>query len=201
MDESRLLGPIRHLQIQKETLRIGVRPNRVYRTDPLASVPALVLSPGGALAKIDGGWMVDVHHAAHPASAEPNLERLLSVGFTSHYAAMAEHFGSATVGDAGENLIVETDGIITEDHIAGGLLIERPGGNIELQEPVVAEPCVPFTRFRLGDPEADLELVNPEREFLRGGMRGYVMGLSNLAGAVEVEVGDLVYARTQRTLP
>ena len=196
MDEYRLLGPIRLLQIQKETLRIGVRPNRVYRTDPLASVPALVLSPGGSIAKIDGGWMVDVHHTAHPANAQPSLDRLLSVGFTSHYAAMAEHFGSATVGDAGENIIVETDDIITQDQIAAGLLIERPGGIIELHDPAVAEPCVPFTRFRLGDPAADLELVNPNREFLRDGMRGYVMGLGNLTAAVAVEVGDLVYARS-----
>jgi hypothetical protein len=161
----------------------------------LASVPAFALSPEGVIAKINGGWMVDSHHAAHPANAQPSHGRLLSVGFTSHYAAMAEHFGSATVGDAGENLIVETDGIITEDQIAGGLLIERPGGNIELHQPVVAEPCIPFTRFRLGDPEADLELVEPNREFLRRGMRGYVMGLGNLIATVEVEVGDLVYAR------
>ena len=195
MDDYRLLGPIRHLQIQTETLRIGVRPNRVYRTGPLASVTALVLSPEGPIAKINGGWTLDRHHTAHPANAQPNLDRLLSVGFTSHYAAMAKHFGSATVGDAGENLIVETDTIITEDQIAGGLMIERPGGNIELHEPAVAEPCVPFTRYRLGDPEADLDVVEPNREFLRGGMRGYVMGLGDLPGAVEVEVGDLVYAR------
>ncbi len=195
MDDYRLLGPIRHLQIQREPLRIGVRPDRVYGTGPLASVPAFALSPEGVIAKIDGGWMVDSHHTAHPANAQPNLDRLLSVGFTSHYAAMAEHFGSATVGDAGENLVVETEGIVTADQIAGGLLIERPGGNIELHQPVVAEPCIPFTRFRLGDPEADLELVDPHREFLRGGMRGYVVGLGNLTGAIEVEVGDLVYAR------
>lgn len=195
MDDYTLLGPIRHLQIQREPLRIGVRPDRVYGTGPLASVPALVLSPEGVIAKIDAGWMVDLHHTAHPANAQPNLDRLLSVGFTSHYAAMADHFGSANLGDAGENLIVETDAVISEDLIAGGLLIERPGGNIELHLPAVAEPCVPFTRFRLGDPEADLDLVEPNREFLRGGMRGYVMGLSNLAGAFEIEVGDLVYAR------
>jgi hypothetical protein len=194
MGDYTLLGPIRHLQIHREPLRIGVRPDRVYRTGPLASVPALVLSPEGLIAKIEGGWMVDSHHTAHPANAQPNLDRLLSVGFTSHYAAMAEHFGSATIGDTGENLIVETQEIVTEDQIAGGLLIERPGGNIELREPAVAEPCVPFTRYRLGDPEADLELVEPNREFLRRGMRGYVMGLGNLAGAFEVEVGDLVYA-------
>ncbi len=195
MDDYRLLGPIRHLQIQRETLRIGVRPDRVYRTDPLASVPALALSPAGPIAKIDGGWMVDTHHTAHPANAQPNLDRLLSVGFTSHYAAMADHFGSATIGDAGENVVIEADEIVTEDQIAGGLMIERPGGTIELKAPAVAEPCVPFTRFRLGDPAADLELVKPHREFLRRGMRGYVMGLGNLTGAVEVAVGDLVYAR------
>jgi hypothetical protein len=108
---------------------------------------------------------------------------------------MAEHFGSATVGDAGENVIIETTGLVTENQVAGGLMIERPGGNIEVKGAAVAEPCVPFTRFRLGDAAADLELVKPNREFLRRGMRGYVMGLANLTGAIEIEVGDLVYAR------
>ena len=195
MDDYTLLGPIRHLQIQKGILRTGLRPDQAYRTEPLMSTPALVLSPAGVIANVDGSWVIDRHHTAHPANADPNLDRLLSIGFTAHYEAMAEHFGSATVGDAGENIIVETTGIITEEHIAGGLMIERPGGTIALEGAAVAEPCVPFTRFRLGDPEADLELVEPNREFLRRGMRGYVMGLGNLTGAVEIEVGDLVYAR------
>lgn len=196
MDDHTLLGPIRHLQIQKGILRTGVRPDQAYRTEPLMSLPSLVLSPAGVIANVDGSWVIDRHHTAHPANVQPNLDRLLSFGFTAHYEAMADHFGWATIGDAGENIIIETDRIITEDHIAGGLMIERPGGNIELKGAAVAEPCVPFTRFRLGKPEADDELVTPNREFLRRGMRGYVMGLGNLTGAVEIEVGDLVYART-----
>jgi len=196
MDNYTLLGPIRRLQLQKETLIVGVRPDREYRTNSLLSVDSLVLTPEGVLTNVDGGWIVDRHHTSHPGNTRPSLDRMLSVGFTAHYAAMADHFEKATLGDAGENVIIETDEIVTEDQISAGLMIERPGGAIELKGAAVASPCVPFTRYMLGDPAADLDLVKPNRDFLRNGMRGYVMGLGHLAGAVAIELGDMVYLKS-----
>lgn len=196
MDDLKLLGPIVRLQIQKEPLIIGVRPERVYRLDPLVNLDALTLASDGVIARSDSGWILDRHHAAHPSNARPNLDRVLSFGFTSHYAAMADHFGEADVGDAGENIIVETDQMVSLDDIAGGILIKRPDRSIEIKGAAVAEPCVPFTRFRLRDQSTSLEDVKPHREFLRRGMRGFVMGLANLDGAVEIELGDEVYLRS-----
>ncbi len=48
----------------------------------------------------------------------------------------------------------------------------------------------------MGDSAAPLAEVQPHREFLRRGMRGFVMGLETLTGAVAVDVGDFVYARS-----
>ena len=197
MQQPTLIGSIERLQIQRERLIIGTRPDQVYRTDALIAVDSMVLSPDGPLAKVDGGWVVAVHHAAHPANPMPDLDRMLSVGFTSHYAAMAAHFGTAPIGVAGENIIVKADRMITLDEIAGGIVIERPGGaHIELKGAAVAEPCVPFTRYMLNDPEADLDIVKPNRDFLRKGMRGFVMGTAGLSESVEVSLGDKVYAHS-----
>jgi len=196
MDDVTLLGPIRLLQIQRERLVRGVRPERTYHVEPLITVESMVLSPQGPLAKIDGGWVVAVHHAAHPANPIPSLDRMLSIGFTSHYTAMADRFGLATLGVAGENVIVDTGSIVTQEDLDGGLVIERPdGARIELKGAAAAEPCVPFTRFMLQDPEADLEIVKPNRDFLRRGMRGFVLGTAGLTESVEISLGDLVFAR------
>jgi len=197
MQHATLIGSIERLQIQRERLIIGTRPDQVYRPDPLVAVDSMVLSPDGPLAKIDGGWVVAVHHTAHPANPMPNLDRMLSVGFTSHYAAMAAHFGAAPIGIAGENIVVRADRMITLDDLAGGLVIERPdGAHIELKGAAVAEPCVPFTRFMLNEPEADLDRVKPNRDFLRKGMRGFVMGTAGLNESVEISLGDQVFAHS-----
>ena len=193
MDDLTLLGPIVRLQIQKEPLIVGVRPERVYRLDPLVSVEAMTLAADGVVVRTDAGWVVDRHHAAHPSNPRPNPDRVLSFGFTSHYAAMAAHFGEADLGDAGENITVETDRIVSLEDVTGGIVIKRPDRTIEVKGAAVAEPCVPFTRFRLRDQSTSLEDVKPHREFLRRGMRGFVMGLANLDGAVEIELGDEVY--------
>lgn len=196
MDDLTLIGPIVRLQIQKEPLIVGVRPEREYRLDPLVTVDAMTLAADGVVVKTAAGWVVDRHHAAHPSNALPSPDRVLSVGFTSHYAAMQDHFGAVDLGDAGENIIVDTDRMITLDDVSGGIVIQRPDRKIELKGAAVAEPCVPFTRFRLRDPSSSLDDVKPHREFLRKGMRGFVMGLANLDGAVEIELGDEVYLRS-----
>lgn len=195
MDGYSLLGPITRLQIQKERLVVGTRPDRIYRTEPLVSVDSLAVSSDGVIANVDGGWVLDVHHSAHPASTRSELDRLLSIGFSAHYDAMAGRFAAAPYGIAGENIIVDSDRLITEDDIAGGLMIQRPDRQIQLKGAAVAEPCVPFTKFMLQDLEAHVDIVKPSRDFLRRGTRGYVMGLDGLDETVAVELGDLVYAR------
>ena len=188
------LGAISKLQIQLERLVRGVRPDRIYTPEPLVEVDAMVLSPYGAVAKIDGAWVLSVHHAAHPANSRPNPDRMLSIGFTSHYDLMRARFGDAPPGIGGEYIIVETDTVVTEEDLAGGVAIGRPDGrDVKLKGAKVAKPCVPFTRFLMGDSRADLDSVRPHREFLDNGMRGFVMGTAGLDAAVEISVGDPVY--------
>lgn len=193
MDGYTLVGPITRLQIQKERLVVGTRPDRTYRTEPLLSVDSFAVSSEGVIANVDGGWVLDVHHTSHPASTRSELDRLLSIGFSAHYDAMAERFGAAPYGIAGENIIVDTDRVITEDAIADGLMIQRPDRQIQLKGAAVAEPCVPFTKFMLQDAHAPVDIVKPNRDFLRRGTRGFVMGLDGLDETVAIELGDLVY--------
>ncbi len=187
------IGEIVLLQIQKEQLVVGVRPERSYRTGPLVAVDALTLSPAGAVARIDGGWVVDRHHTAHPANIRPHMGRLLSVGFTGHYDRMTADFGAVELGVGGENIIVSTAHRVDLSRIGPGVVIRTAGGDIATDEATVAEPCIPFTRYLLGDDAPDAEVAE-KRERLRGGMRGYVMGLGSMTGSVEIRLGDTVLA-------
>jgi hypothetical protein len=108
---------------------------------------------------------------------------------------MAERFDEAPLGIAGENVIVDTDRHVTLDMIAGGIEIETGDGTVVLLDPAVAEPCVPFTRFMMRQPEATLDDLKADREFLRRGTRGFVVGLGSLDGPAVVRPGDLVWAR------
>ena len=189
----RELGPITRLQIQKHVLRTG--PDRLYGTAGIIECDSILLTSDGVLAPADGGWLIDRHHGSHPQNQEGNPDRRLSFGFTSHYELMEAHFGSAPLGVAAENIIIETDARVFEADLAAGVVIKTSHGEIELPGPVVAQPCVPFTKFMLDDPDAPPEVVGPNRDFLRQGMRGFVVGTASLTGPVEVAVGDLVYIR------
>src|SRR6266542_383079 len=105
----RTIGTITRLQIQRGSLKQGEKPTRVYDPTPLLSVPALNVTPEGALgASPDGAdaWIVDVHHRAHPYTKNEDGLHGLSLGFTAHYDAMRQHFGGKLeVGCAGENII------------------------------------------------------------------------------------------------
>ena len=107
----RTIGTVTRLQIQRSTLKTGDKPNRVYDPTPLLSVPILRVSPDGVLGGGSGGaWIVDVHHQAHPHTKNEDGLHGVSLGFTSHYAAMRERFGERlTVGCAGENIIAAAD--------------------------------------------------------------------------------------------
>src|SRR6266702_4866570 len=118
----RTIGTVTRLQIQRSSLKTGEKPDRIYDPAPLLPVPRLSVTPDGVLgASADGGWMVDVHHRTHPATKNEDGLHGVSLGFTSHYAAMRERFGERiVVGCAGENVIVATDRMFTYDDLAGG---------------------------------------------------------------------------------
>ncbi|HEV8303913.1 MAG TPA: MOSC domain-containing protein [Gemmatimonadales bacterium] len=191
----RTIGTIARLQIQRSSLKTGDKPDRVYDPGPLLTVSHLAVTPDGVLgAGPDGGWLVDVHHRAHPQTKNEDGLHGVSVGFTSHYAAMRDHFGDRIVlGCAGENIIVATDRSFTYEDLAGGVAVvatdgRENGERVRLRVLQVAHPCRPFTGWALGG-RVEADVLKSHLQFLDGGMRGfYCVG----EGAGTVEVGDQV---------
>src|SRR6266480_3261151 len=146
----RTIGTITRLQIQRGSLKRGEKPTRVYDPTPLVSVPALSVTPEGALgASPDGAdaWIVDVHHRAHPHTKNEDGLHGISLGFTAHYDAMRKHFGGKLeLGCAGENIIATSDRRFGYDELAGGVAI--PAGRadgVRQRE----DPAEPFDHARL----------------------------------------------------
>ena len=188
----RTIGTIVRLQVQRSSLKTGEKPNRVYDPTPLLPVPRLTVTPDGVLgASADGGWMVDVHHRTHPATKNEDGLHGVSLGFTSHYAAMRERFGERIVlGCAGENLIVEADRIFVYDDLAAGVAIVAPDGGERMRLKVlqVSHPCRPFTGWALGG-RVESEVLKENLQFLDGGTRGFYCMPE---GSGTVSMGDRV---------
>lgn len=190
----RTIGTVTRLQIQRGSLKRGEKPTRVYDPAPILSVQALNVSPDGALGASpsdDEMWIVDVHHRAHPRTKNDDGLHGISIGFTSHYAAMQEHFGQrVAVGCAGENIIAEVDRRLSYEELAGGVAILSPEGTerVRLKVLEVAHPCKPFTGWALGKQVEPTELKK-HLQFLDNGMRGfYCVG----EGTGTVALGDLI---------
>jgi hypothetical protein len=186
------IGTVTRLQIQRSSLKTGEKPNRVYDPAPLLPVPRVAVTPDGVLgAGADGSWIVDVHHRAHPETKNEDGLHGVSVGFTSHYAAMRDHFGERIViGCAGENVIVAVDRTFTYEDLAGGVAIVANDGpeRVRLKVLQVAHPCRPFTGWALGGGErVEPDVLKSHLQFLDGGMRGfYCVG----EGRGTIAVGD-----------
>lgn len=184
----RKLGNIAMLQVH------GNRVKHRDRFDPtsLIEVETASLSSDGMLGWAGSGWVVDVHHAAWP---EPGPRRPLSMGFTSHYNKMENRFGKASLGVAGENIIVASDEVVSLADLGQRVVISAENGEeIQLVRPKVAKPCLPFTSFMLGLPSVGIreEIVGHLR-FLDDGTRGFVFGVDEIGDPVRIRVGDEVF--------
>lgn len=190
------LGQIRRLQIQRESLKVDADPYRYYNPAPILSAPVLHVADGLVLAETDDAVVVDVHCASHPRTRNRGNGNMLSVLFTGHYDKIRNEFGNhVRDGLAGENILVELDNVLDLDDVAGGLRIEGDGGrSLDFGEIAVATPCVEFSRFCLGDCEADPRETAKALKFLDKGTRGYYAYVSDGLPA-EIRVGDELYAR------
>ena len=185
------VGRVVKLQVQRDLLRKGP----VYSTNNLAEVSVLRLTPDGPIGFDGSSWVVDRHHRAHPASARYDPARALSIGFTSHYEHIWEMFDPIPLGSAGENVIVDADRLVSVTDLSGGIRIETSDGSTSIATAAVAQPCVPFTRFATGRPDARADEIVDERERLRRGVRGFVMALDGLDN-FDVSPGALVSIRS-----
>lgn len=188
----REVGPIVRLQIQRSTLKTGVKPDRTYSPAPLLPVERLWVTPAGVLGSgPDGSWLVDVHHRDHPASRNENGGNGVSVGFTAHYDRMRERFGKGiTLGCAGENLIAQAPGVLSYDDLRHGLAVRGPDGaeRLRLRVLEVAKPCRPFTGWALGR-QVEPDVLKDGLRFLDGGMRGFYCVAE---GTGEIVIGDVL---------
>ena len=130
----RPLGQIVRLQLQRSSLKLGEKPNRWYDPSPLLAVDTLTLTPKGALGRTEFGEpLLDIHHADHPATRN-NGTNDISVGFTGHYAAMRARFGPHLPdGIAGENILVESSGIVQASDLGGRSEERRVGKECKSQ--------------------------------------------------------------------
>lgn len=189
----RCIGVIIRLQVQESSLKVGQAPVRRYDPSPLHEVTALSLTPAGVVAPGENGaQIVDVHHLEHPASKQRLGINALSIGFTSHYAAMRDRFGAhLSDGIAGENILVETERMLRAEDLVGSVVIETQGGaSVPLQRIVVAAPCVEFSRYALRFPDDHRPdaTVTEALQFLHQGVRGYYAAYDG--NPVLIRVGD-----------
>jgi hypothetical protein len=109
-EKIRELGKVKLVQVQPSGLIIETPSGWVYDASRRVAVEKLLITSMGVEATTaDGEYVLDIHHINHPDKAYDN-DDLISIGFTSHYAAMRERFGEHMVdGVAGENIMIEYD--------------------------------------------------------------------------------------------
>lgn len=187
------LGKIVRLQIQRSPLKIGEKPNRVYDPSPILAVNELTLTPQGAVARVlDGAPLLDVHHTDHPRTRNVKGVNALSVGFTSHYAAIRTQYGQHVAdGCAGENILIEMDERVDWSRVAGGIAIQPAGADPPawLRVNQVAAPCREFSGYVMDGPGA--AALKEALQFLDDGLRGFYCALAR-SQPVTIAVGDRV---------
>lgn len=190
------LGTIKIVQIQRDRLKIGEKPNQVYKPDPLFTVDALKLTPDGVIGMMsDGAEMLDAHHKNHPNTRNVDNKNSISVGFSALYNQMRERFGDTTkLGIAGENVIIENAGDFNIHSLGSALVIETSDGQkVTLTVGKGIPPCRPFTRFMTQQPNLDGDELENHLQFLSDGMRGFYLFLGDNANSPIIQAGDKVY--------
>jgi hypothetical protein len=107
---------------------------------------------------------------------------------------MEERFGSAPMGVAGENFIIDGPALSLAELGEGVVVVTSDGSELLLERPRVAAPCVEFTSFMLGlDHVAPLAEIEGPLADLHDGRRGYIVAADHQPDPVEVRTGDRVY--------
>lgn len=203
----RQLGVVTLVQLQPDGLIIetpGETPTgSFYDAGRRVEVDCLRITPSGIEATLPSGEdVLDIHHLAHPGKAYDD-DDLVSLGFTSHYAAMRAEFGHHMVdGIAGENIIIDNPNEIWPEDLAGTVSIENQdtGQPARLNLSSFAAPCVEFSQFCIQDQHSEIP-TDHMREILRflgRGRRGYLFVLDAGIDVVTVRPGDKVFVAEDR---
>lgn len=198
MPDGRTIGTIVKLQVQRSPLKVGERPNRRYDTGPLEEVQRLVVGGRGCVGWLpDGTALLDVHHVDHPVSRAREGGRGLSIGFTSHYAAIRRRFGDRIHdGAAGENVLVASEETQTLDALGAGIGVvsAATGETVWLDGVGIARPCKAFSRYCLGRSDPSADELRDTLTFLDGGTRGFYASVDADTAAL-FRPGDHLIAR------
>lgn len=195
------IGRVKQVQVQRFSLKVGERPRAYYDPTPLLVVAHILVTPHGAIGVTsEGEQVIDVHHLHHPASRNHEGLNDLSVGFTSHYAAMRARFGHQIFeGCAGENILVETERPYTLGDLHNGLAIQNyvTGEIFYLGGLKVAAPCVEFSRYaaNFGMP-LPAQALKETLQFLDHGLRGFYAKLAAHQTEGRIQANDRVFVVT-----
>jgi hypothetical protein len=185
------VGRIVRLQIHPESLKRG----DVYDPSPLLAVERASIDASGMLGWDGTGWVVDIHHAAHPR-VKGGGHKALSIGFVGHYERMAERFGDVPIGVAGENIIVDGPAVSAGEVAAGLVVRTQDGAVVELRSPTPALACPGFTSHLLESPIVlPRDGITDHLAFLSTGTRGFILSVDHIDRSVEMSVGDEVFTR------
>jgi hypothetical protein len=187
------IGTVQFVQIQRESLKEGVEPDRRYNPAPLLTVEKIQLTPDGIIGLTESGEeLIDVHNVNHHGSRNRG-DNNISIGFLQNYEAMRKRFGDhMTNGIAGENIFVEAEIDISTFGEASRYFIKHEDELIELIEVIPAPPCRPFSEFCLVVPQCP-EDIKATLQFLSNGVRGYYALLAENATPFTVQAGDTLY--------
>ena len=192
------LGKVKLVQIQPNGLIIDTPNGDFYDATRRVEVDSLIITSLGIEAVLPTGEPVlDIHHINHPDKAYK--DDLISIGFTSHYEAMRERFGSHLQdGTAGENIIIESDREIWLDDLGQQVIIENAetGGQTLLDILRIAKPCNEFSHFAANSQHERLpaDELKSTLQFLNHGRRGFLLALAEGQENVTVKAGDRVFA-------
>jgi hypothetical protein len=184
------------LQVQIEPLKFGKAPLRRYDPSPIESVHRLQVSPEGGFGLGERrGSVIDVHHTDHPRSRDRKGQGGLSVMGTGDYRRLRERYGERiTEGIAGESILLDAPDGLAGIEMPSEITVVTAGGAIAMTNVRVADPCVEFSRFCLGQQPSSTvdDTVRQALIDLGDGARGY-RGAATGSGVIglndHVEIG------------
>lgn len=195
----RELGKVKLVQVQPRGLIIETPSGDFYDVTRRVEVEKLIITSLGIEATTaKGEHVLDIHHINHP-DKKYDEDDLISIGFTSHYAAMRKRFGAHMVdGAAGENIIIEHDQEVWIDDLGRQVVIEnaKTGKRTCLDVLKFAAPCEEFSHFVACSQHERLpaDELKATLQFLNNGRRGFLLVLSEGQESGTIQAGDKVFS-------
>ena len=187
------VGRVKFVQIQTTSLKVGEQPNRRYDPVGIQRMDCLKVSMDGVYGvAANGSEIIDVHHPAHPQSKNGG-DNGISIGFTSHQAAIVAKYGNhITEGIAGENIIIEAERTFSYEDLISGLAFRSADSEAVMRFNLLRDmaPCVEFSTFCAGHP-LDAAEMKTTLEFLSFGQRGFLIQPTETTAAWQIKAGDL----------